>query len=277
MNDLSIGSTLPIGHGIEMPRLGLGTYKSAPGEDTAESVRYALELGYRQIDTAALYANEASVADGIERAGLSRDDVFITTKLWNTEQGYKSALAALERSLYELRTDHVDLYLVHWPMREHMEGTWRAMEEALESGKARAIGVSNFLPHHLEELLRIAHVAPAVDQVEFHPRLQQPSLQAYLAEHDIALVAWAPLMRGAVCTTPEIVTIAARLGRTPAQVTLRWILESGHVAIPKSVHADRIAENAGLFDFELTEADHEVFARLDTGTRVGPDPDTYAW
>lgn len=277
MRVLGIGSTIPIGHGVEMPVLGLGTYKAAPGTDTREAVRVALEAGYRHIDTAALYGNERSVAEGLADSGLSRPDVFITTKVWNDDQGYESTLTALDRSLAELQTDHVDLYLVHWPMREHLEATWRAMEDALDCGKARAIGVSNFLAPHLDELLKFADVPPAIDQIEFHPRLQQPGLQAFLTEHDIELEAWAPLMRGGVNEIPEIVEIAERLGRTPAQVTLRWILELGVVAIPKSIHEARIAANAAIFDFELTESDQETFARLDTATRIGPDPDVYAW
>ncbi len=277
MNDLSIGSTIDIAHGVHIPRLGLGTYKSTPGEAARDAVVEALRLGYRSIDTASLYGNEEGVGEGIRISGVPRDDIFLTTKVWNEEQGYDSTLEAIERSLARLGTDHVDLYLVHWPMREKMEGTWRAMEAALEQGMTRSIGVCNHLPHHLEELFRHAEVPPAVDQVEFHFWLQQPSLQAFLAEHGIALEAWAPLMKGRVAEVPEVVAIAERLGRTPAQVAIRWILEIGAIAIPKSVHAERIAENLDVFDFHLTDEDHELLTTLDEGVRLGPDPDTYAW
>ena len=193
--------------------------------------------------------------------------------MWNDEQGYSEALAACERSLRRLGTDYLDLYMVHWPLPATLASTWRAMEELYATGKVRAIGVCNHLPHHLEELLRTAAVVPMVDQVEFHPRLQQPGLQAYLAEHDIALEAWAPIMRGGVNDIPELVEIGRVHGKSAAQVSIRWILQMGYVAIPKSVHADRIAENADVFDFELTDEQMETIDRLDTGQRIGPDPD----
>jgi diketogulonate reductase-like aldo/keto reductase len=277
MEPLHIGSTIGLAGGVRIPRLGLGTYKSQPGAEVERSVSTALALGYRHVDTASLYGNESGVGAALAGSGVAREDVFLTTKVWNDEQGYETTLAALERSLERLGTTYVDLYLVHWPMRAHLEATWRAMEDLLSAGKARSIGVSNFLPHHLEELLRIATVVPAVDQVEFHPRLQQPALQAYLTEHDIALEAWAPIMRGAVAEVPEIVRIAATHGVTPAQVSIRWVLQQGHIAIPKSVHDERVAENADVYGFELSDEEMAGIDSLDTGHRIGPNPDSYAW
>jgi diketogulonate reductase-like aldo/keto reductase len=256
-----------------MPQLGLGTYKSAAGEKARTSVLAALELGYRLIDTAALYKNEADVGEALRESGVRRDEVFITTKVWDTDQGYDTTLAAFERSINKLGFDYVDLYLMHWPKPAHAQATWRAMEEIHASGRARAIGVCNHLPHHLEALLGHATVPPAVNQVEFHPRLQQPDLQRFCAQHGITLEAWAPIMRGRVFQIPEILQIAERHGITAAQVTLRWILQTGVVAIPKSVHRDRIAQNADLYGFALSAEEMAVMDALDTGERIGPHPD----
>jgi len=274
---LTMASTVTLTGGHDMPRFGLGTYKALPGEEVAHAVEYALCNGYRSVDTASLYANEEGVGAGMRASGVSRGDTFLTTKVWNDEQGYEGTLAALDRSLDRLGTDYVDLYLVHWPIQAHLESTWRAMEALHDSGKARSIGVCNFLPHHLDLLLKLADIPPAVDQVEFHPRLQQPGLQAYAAEHDIVIEAWAPLMRGRVNDIPELVEIAQRHGKTPAQVAIRWVLELGYVVIPKSVHDDRIMENADVFDFELSDAEMSTIDTLDAGLRIGPDPDTNVW
>ncbi len=274
---LAIDSVIEIGRDVVMPRLGLGTYKSAAGDEVERAVESALAHGYRAIDTASLYGNEEGVGSAVRASGVPREDLFLTSKVWNDEQGFEGTLAAIAGSLERLGTDYLDLYLVHWPIREHIEDTWRGMEEALERGLTRAIGVSNFLPHHLDELLAIADVPPAVDQVEFHPWLQQPGLQAYLAEHDIALEAWAPLMKGNVTEEPVLVEIGARHGKTPAQVAIRWVLQNGFIVIPKSVHDERIAANADVFDFELSDADMNRIFSLDRGHRFGPDPDAYAW
>lgn len=273
---LSLQSTIVLSSGAHMPRLGFGTYKSLPGE-VEGAVQTALAAGYRSLDTASLYGNEASLGEALRASGVDRDEVFVTTKVWNDEQGFDETRAALAGSLERMGLDHVDLYLVHWPRRATMESTWRAMESLLEEGGTRSIGVSNFLPHHLEALLRVAHVPPAVDQVEFHPWLQQPRLQAYLAEHDIVLEAWAPLMKGHLDEEPALGAIGEHHGVTAAQVTLRWVLQQGHVAIPKSVHAERIRENADIFGFELSDEEMVEIAALDRGFRFGPDPDTYAW
>ena len=271
--ELNLSSTVVLENGVEMPLVGLGTYKSAPGAEVETSVAAALRVGYRSIDTASLYANEESIAVAVRSSGIAREELFLATKVWNDEQGYPETLAASERSLQRLGTDYLDLYMVHWPLPATLASTWQAMQELYATGKVRAIGVCNHLPHHLEELLKTADVAPMVDQVEFHPRLQQPGLQAYLAEHDIALEAWAPIMRGGVNGIPELVEIGRVHGKSPAQVSIRWILQMGYVAIPKSVHENRIAENANVFDFQLTDEQMEAIDRLDTGQRIGPDPD----
>lgn len=273
--ELSITSSIDLGHGVRMPALGLGTYKSAPGKEVRHSVEVALRHGYRGVDTASMYGNEEGVGEALRSSGLSRDEVFITTKVWNDEQGYDGTRAALDRSLSRLGLDHVDLYLVHWPQIQHTEGTWRAMEELLAEGKTRAIGVCNHLQHHLERLLAIAKVSPSVDQVEFHPWLQQPGLQAYLAEHDITLQAWAPVMRGHAADEPALVEIAAKHDVTPSQVAIRWVLEQGYSAIPKSVHDERILENADVFGFALSEEEMACLAAADRDHRLGRDPHIY--
>lgn len=259
-----------------MPRLGFGTYKSLPGE-VEGAVEYALRVGYRSLDTASLYGNEEGVGAGLRASGVPRSEVFITTKVWNDEQGFEGTRAALGRSLQRLGLEYVDLYLVHWPVRAHLEGTWRAMESLLAEGLTRAIGVCNFLPHQLDALLKIAEVPPAIDQVEFHPWLQQPQLQTYLAEHDITLEAWAPLMKGRIGEEPSLAAVAARHGVTPAQVAIRWILQQGYITIPKSVHEQRIRENFDVFGFELDDEDMLMIGQADRGQRLGPDPDLYAW
>jgi methylglyoxal/glyoxal reductase len=270
-----ISDTLKLATGTEMPRLGFGTYKSPPGAATRQAVLWALETGYRGIDTAALYGNEADVGGAVRSSCIGRERLFVSTKVWNADQGFEETLRAFERSLKALGMDFVDLYLVHWPIPHKMRDTWRAMEEIASSGRAGAIGVCNHLPHHLETLSGFATVPPAVNQVEFHPRLQQPGLQSYCAEHSIVLQAWAPIMRGGVFQIPEIVEIAQRHAKSPAQVSIRWILQKGHVTIPKSVHLERIRENADVFDFTLTAEEMAVLDSLDAGERIGPDPDRY--
>jgi diketogulonate reductase-like aldo/keto reductase len=273
----SLSSTIDLGRGVVMPRLGFGTFRIPPGPETEHAVEFALRHGYRGVDTASLYANEEGVGAGLRASGVAREEVFLTTKVANAEQGDPGPVRALEQSLARLGTDYVDLYLVHWPMRAHFEATWRAMEEVLASGRARAIGVCNFLPHHLDTLLSFADVAPAVDQVEFHPWLQQPALQTFVAEHDIVLQAWAPVMKGRVGEVPELVDIAKAHDVTPAQVAIRWILQQGYTTIPKSVHEARILENSDVFGFALSDPDLERIWALDRNERLGPDPDSYAW
>jgi len=267
-----LSDNVRLANGVEMPRLGLGTYKSAEGGDVEGSVLAALELGYRSVDTASLYGNEAGIGRAIAASGVPRSEIFLTSKVWNDEQGYDNTLTAFSRSLERLETDYLDLYLVHWPRTETPE-TWRAIERLYAEGAVRAIGVCNHLEHHLEALLSVAEVAPMVDQYEMHPWLQQPSLRRYCEAHDIVVEAWAPLMKGRVAEEPALVEIAERCGKSPAQVAIRWLLQHGVVTIPKSVHRERIAENAGVFDFALTDAEMSAIDAVDRGHRFGPEPD----
>jgi diketogulonate reductase-like aldo/keto reductase len=272
----SLADRVEIAPGLFMARLGLGTYKSAEGPDVEGEVSYGLHLGYRHIDTAALYGNERGVGRALRASGVPRDDVTVATKVWNSDQGYTSTLKAFDASLERLGLEYVDLYLIHWPMPRLMRETWRAMEEIQASGRARAIGVCNFLVHHLEELRTFANVEPVLDQVEHHVRLQQPELRDYCEEHGITLQAWAPIMRGRVGEIPELAAIASAHGKTPAQVAIRWILQHGVTTIPKSVHHERVAENADVFGFALTPAEMAVLDGLDRGARVGGHPDQFA-
>ncbi|HUB98635.1 MAG TPA: aldo/keto reductase [Solirubrobacterales bacterium] len=261
---------------VEIPQLGFGVFQVPPRE-TQRAVEEALAVGYRHIDTAAAYRNEAGVGAAIAAAGLARDEVFVTTKLWNSEQGYDSTLAACERSLEALDTDHFDLYLIHWPMPS--EGrfleTWRAFERIKAEGKSRSIGVSNFRVEDLERLREEAEELPTVNQIELHPRLQQAALRAWHVEHAIATEAWSPLAQGELLDDETIVTIAAQHQRSPAQVILRWHVQVGNVVIPKSVTPARVRENFEVFDFELSEDEMAAIARLDAGERIGPDPSSF--
>lgn len=262
--------------GVEIPQLGLGVFQ-VPREDTQRTVEDALEAGYRHIDTAAIYRNERGVAAGIAASGIPREEIFITTKLWNSKQGLDSTLAAFERSLEELDTDHVDLYLIHWPVpsQDLYLDTWRAFERIKGEGGARSIGVSNFRVEDLERLEREAEQMPSVNQIELHPLLQQAELRAWHAEHDIVTEAWSPLAQGEVLKDEALNAIAAERERTVAQVVLRWHVQLGNVVFPKSVTPERVRENFDLFDFELSDDDMAAIARLDAGHRIGPDPTTF--
>ncbi|MFE0630022.1 aldo/keto reductase [Streptomyces sp. NPDC058864] len=267
---------ITLNNGVTMPQLGFGVFQ-VPDAETAAAVTSALESGYRSIDTASIYGNEAGVGQALAASGVARDELFVTTKLWNADQGYDSTLAAFDASLAKLGLDHVDLYLIHWPVpaRDAYLDTWRAFEKIHAEGRARAIGVSNFQPEHLQRLIDNSDVVPAVNQVELHPQLQQAELRAFHARHGIATEAWSPLAQGAVLKDPVVTGIAGRLGRTPAQVILRWHLQIGNVVIPKSVTPERIRQNIDVFDFALSDADVAAITALDNGTRIGPDPDTF--
>lgn len=276
MANLTTIPSLTLHDGVEIPQLGFGVFQVPPAE-TQRAVETALEIGYRHIDTAAAYRNEAGVGEAIAAAGLGREEVFITTKLWNAEQGYDSTLEAFERSRERLGVEHVDLYLIHWPVpsRDLYLETWRGFEKIHADGGARSIGVSNFRVEDLERLEREAELLPTVNQIELHPNLQQAELRAWHADHGIATESWSPLAQGALLSDPTIETIAAHHQRTPAQTILRWHLQLGNVVIPKSVTPERIRENFDLFEFELSEDDLAAIARLDKGERIGPDPGTF--
>jgi 2,5-diketo-D-gluconate reductase A len=267
---------LTLHDGVEMPQLGFGVFQIPP-QDTQEKVEEALAVGYRHVDTAAAYRNEAGVGAAIAAAGVPREEVFVTTKLWNSEQGYDSTLRAFEKSIERLGTGHVDLYLIHWPLpaQDRFLDTWRAFERIREEGGARSIGVSNFRVEDLERLEQEAEQRPTVNQIELHPRLQQAELRAWHEDHDIATESWSPLAQGDLLEDGTIETIAAHHDRTPAQVILRWHLQVGNVVIPKSATPERIHENFELFDFALSEDDMAAIERLDTGERTGPDPSTF--
>jgi 2,5-diketo-D-gluconate reductase A len=263
-----------LNNGVSMPQLGFGVFQ-VPDDDARAAVATALEVGYRSIDTAALYGNERGVGVAVRESGIPREELFVTTKLWNADQGAGRVLPAFERSLDNLGLDHVDLYLIHWPVpsRDRFVETWAAFERLYADGRVRAIGVSNFTPPQLTRLLKETEVVPAVNQIELHPGFQQPELRAFHREHGIATEAWSPLGQGAALGHPVITRLGERHGKTPAQVVLRWHLDLGNVVIPKSVTPRRISENFVVFDFELTAEDMRELAELETGKRIGPDPD----
>jgi diketogulonate reductase-like aldo/keto reductase len=273
MNNATESPALTLHDGVEIPQLGFGVFQ-IPAEETQEKVEEALAVGYRHVDTAAIYRNEAGVGAAIAATGVRREDVFVTTKLWNSEQGYDSTLRAFEQSLERLGTGHVDLYLIHWPLppKDLFLDTWRAFERIKEEGGARSLGVSNFRIEDLERLESEAEQQPTVNQVELHPRFQQAELRAWHRDHDIATEAWAPLAQGDLLEDGTIETVAAHHDRTPAQIILRWHLQLGNVVIPKSSNPQRIRENFEVFDFDLSEDDMAALERLDTGERIGPDP-----
>ena len=272
---LSLETTVPLHGDVAIPQLGFGVFKVDEGAEVEAAVAAAFDVGYRHIDTAAIYRNEEGVGRAIAASDITRSDLFITTKLWNSEQGYDTALAAVDESLSKLGLDYLDLYLVHWPKPEHTRGTWRAMEAIKASGKARAIGVSNFLPQHLDQLLEHASIAPSINQIEFHPHLQSPGLVDYCTDHDIVVEAWSPLKAGQIVDDAELAVIAGAHGVSVAQVALRWMLQRGIVAIPKSVTPSRIASNADLYGFELSDTEMAAINAMDRSDRVGPNPATF--
>lgn len=265
-------SRFRLNQGVGIPVLGLGVFQSPPGPPTRQAVAWALEAGYRHIDTAALYENEADVGDAVREAHLPREEVFVTTKLWHSEHGFESSQTAARQSLERLKLSYIDLYLIHWPRAPTPElrlASWRGLEKLQKDGVCRAIGVSNYTVRHLEELATHSDVVPAVDQVEFHPFVYDPELLSYCDRHAIRLEAWAPLTRGRRFEEPVLRAIAAEHRKTPAQVLIRWGLEHGIVEIPKSIHRERIVENANVFDFHLSRAELARLDALRDGRRVG--------
>jgi len=272
---MDLRSTVKLNNGVRMPWVGLGVFLSPAGQETESAVRWALELGYRHIDTASAYDNEQDVGRALQASGVDRGEIFVTTKVWNADQGYESCLKACDESRRKLGLDTLDLYLVHWPVKGKYRETWRAMEKLYSQGKARAIGVSNFLVHHLQDLLKAAEVVPAVNQVEFHPFLLQRPLLDFGRANGIRHEAWSPLTRGSLLAHELIAELAGKYRRTNAQILLRWDLQHEVVTIPKSVHRERIEENSRLFDFQLSVEDMARLDGLDQGKRIGPDPDNF--
>ncbi|MCU1585795.1 MAG: oxidoreductase [Microbacteriaceae bacterium] len=272
----AISPSLPLNDGRRIPQLGLGVYKVADS-DAARVVETAIGSGYRHIDTATLYNNERGVGDGVRAAGVPRGDIFVTTKVWDSDHGYDRTMRAFDSSLDLLRFDYVDLYLIHWPVpsKDLFVDTWRALEAIRSDGRALSIGVSNFAPHHIDRLLAETEIVPAVNQVELHPWLPQRAVRDYDRGNGIVTEAWSPLARGRVIGDRVLESIAARHGKTPAQVVLRWHIQLGNVVIPKSESAARIAENIDVFDFELDADDLSAIASLESGARTGMDPDAH--
>jgi diketogulonate reductase-like aldo/keto reductase len=279
MTAKNLQDTTTLHNGVKMPWFGIGVFKVEEGPELVHAVKTAIQYGYRSIDTAAIYENEAGVGqgicEGIKETGISREELFVTSKVWNSDLGYESTIKAYEASLNKLGLEYLDLYLIHWPVEGKYKEAWRALETLYKEGRVKAIGVSNFHIHHLEDLMEDAEIKPMVNQVEYHPRLTQKDLKAFCREYGIQLEAWSPLMQGQLLDHQVLKDIANKYGKSPAQVILRWDLQNGVVTIPKSTKAHRIAENAQVFDFELTEEEMERIDGLNQNKRVGPDPDNF--
>lgn len=271
----NLQDTTALHNGVKMPWFGLGVFKVEDGNEVVNSVKWAIEAGYKSIDTAAIYGNEEGVGQAIKESGVAREELFITTKVWNADQGYDSTLKAFDESMKKLGLEYLDLYLVHWPVKGKYKETWKALETLYKEGKVKAIGVSNFQVHHLKDVMEDAEIVPMVNQVEYHPRLTQKELHAFCKENSIQLEAWSPLMQGKLLDDETLTEIAEKHGKSVAQVILRWDLQNGVVTIPKSVKEHRIYDNAAIFDFELTQEDMERIDGLNRDERVGPDPDNF--
>ncbi|MEH7081707.1 aldo/keto reductase [Neobacillus drentensis] len=270
----SLKDTTTLHNGVKMPWVGLGVFKVTEGEEVVQSVKAAIKNGYISIDTAAIYKNEEGVGQAIKESGVPREELFITSKVWNSDQGYEKTLAAFETSLNKLGLDYLDLYLIHWPGKNKYKETWKALEKLYKDGRVRAIGVSNFLVHHLEDLISTAEIKPMVNQVEFHPHLTQKELLAYCKKEGIQMEAWSPLKQGQLLNEPVLEDLAHKYNKSVAQVILRWDLQHGVVTIPKSIKEHRIIENADLFDFELSAEDMDKIDGLNQDSRAGSHPDT---
>jgi len=275
INDLK--GTVELTNGVSMPYFGLGVFKTQEGSEVENAVKWALEAGYRHIDTAAIYMNERGVGNAVKASGIPRNELFITTKLWNDNQRNGNVMEGFEESLGLLQTDYVDLYLIHWPVKGKFTATWKVMEDIYRSGRARAIGVSNFLQHHLEELFKIAEIMPMVNQVECHPFLVQQPLIDFCNAHGVVYEAWSPIMRGKVNDIPLLGELSDKYHKSQVQIVLRWDLQKGIVTIPKSVHKERIHHNADIFDFELSAEDMGRIDKLDKNHHFGAHPDTFTF
>jgi methylglyoxal/glyoxal reductase len=271
----NLQDTTTLHNGVKMPWFGLGVFKVKEGSEVVDSVKAAIKNGYKSIDTAAVYQNEEGVGQAIKEAGVPREELFITTKVWNADQGYETTLNAFETSMEKLGLEYLDLYLIHWPVAGKYKETWKALEKLYKDGRVRAIGVSNFHVHHLKDLMADAEIKPMVNQVEYHPHLAQTELLEFCKAEGIQMEAWSPLKQGELLSEPTIVEIAEKHGKSPAQVILRWDLQNGVVTIPKSIKEHRIVENADVFNFELTAEDMDRLNSLNKDERVGPDPDNF--
>ncbi|MFC4403100.1 aldo/keto reductase [Gracilibacillus xinjiangensis] len=272
---MSLTTTLTLSNETEIPAIGLGVYKVEAGDEVYQAVRSAIEIGYRHIDTASLYGNEEGVGKAIKDSGIPREKIFVTTKVWNDEQGFEETKTAINRSLDRLGMDYVDLYLIHWPVPGKFTDTWKALEAIYQEGKAKAIGVSNFLPHHLKELFKEAKTKPMVNQIELHPQLQQEETRTFCQEHGILVEAWAPLGKASYFDHPVLQELAKKHEKTPAQIIVRWQYQSGIITIPKSIHKHRQEENVNIFDFELSDEDMAKMAGMNEEKRIGKHPDEF--
>ncbi|WP_396636168.1 aldo/keto reductase [Maribacter sp. R77961] len=270
-----IKGSFTLHNGVAMPYLGLGTYQADNEQEVIDSVKDALEIGYWHIDTASVYKNEEGVGKGIKESAVAREDIFVVSKVWNTDQGYDSTIQAFADSLERLQLDYLDLYLIHWPVAGKYKDTWKALEYLYAQKKVRAIGVSNFLQHHLEDVLTDCKVVPMVNQMEFHPYVVQQDLIDFCTKNTIQYEAWSPFMQGKVFGLNICKELAEKYNKSVAQVILRWNLQKGVVTIPKSVHKNRIVANAAIFDFELSKEDVAYLDSLDRGERIGPHPDHF--
>lgn len=271
----SLSDCTVLNNGVKMPWIGLGVFQVTDHAEATQAVKWAIEAGYRSIDTAMIYRNEEAVGRGIRESGVPREELFITTKVWNDDQGYDSTLRAFEESRKRLGLEYLDLYLIHWPGKSKYKETWKALIKLREEGWVRAIGVSNFHIHHLEDIMEDSGVVPAVNQVELHPWLTQKPLLDFCKRHNIQVESWSPLAKGQLLDHPTLTEIGRKYGKTPAQVIIRWNLQLGIVTIPKSVKRERIIENADVFDFELTPEEIAAIDALNEGRRTGPNPDEF--
>ena len=276
MQDLKIDTRVRLNNGVKMPVFGLGTYLSRSGREAKESVLFALEIGYRLVETASIYGNEKDIGEAVRKSGIPREEVFVTTKLWNSDHGYKRSLAAFEESLKNLGLDYIDLYLIHWPVEGLRNDSWKAMEKILKDERCLSIGVSNYMTWHLEELFKKSSTVPTINQVEFSPYLYLKDLLDFCSSHKIQLESYSPLTRGYKLNDTKLQDMASKYNKTPAQILIRWALQKGVVVIPKSSNKERIKENADVFDYELSEEDMNTLDSLNQNLRTSWYPNNWS-